>query len=226
MKLSVNNIFDNINDFSKEVKIFINSENFDVVKGFELLDEYRDLSTFIVSQKNIPEEVATFLISDENVEEIVLPKEYLNLKSVLKLHDYIRKYYDDLIKNDVKNEKLEESIEHLVCAIRFNIKNVFMIEYFVNYYQDNDLNKELVDIYKLIFIYTLNPKYFEKIGDIYLKLEDYNSALDSYLSCAESSEETVEIYKKLAVVFEKINDNDSRLACLNHIKTLEASNDV
>ena len=59
-------------------------------------------------------------------------------------------------KNDVKNEKLEESIEHLVCAIRFNIKNVFMIEYLVNYYQDNDLNKELVDIYKLIFIYTLN----------------------------------------------------------------------
>lgn len=226
MKLSVNNIFDNINDFSKEVKIFINSENFDVVKCFELLDKYKDLSTFIVSQKNILEEVATFLISDENVEEIVLPKEYLNLKSVLKLHDYIRKYYDDLIKNDVKNEKLEEAIEHLVCAIRFNIKNVFMIEYLVNYYQDNDLNKELVDIYKLIFIYTLNPKYFEKIGDIYLKLEDYNSALDSYLSCAESSEETVEIYKKLAVVFEKINDNDSRLACLNHIKTLEASNDV
>lgn len=226
MKLSVNNIFDNINDFSKEVKIFINSENFDVVKGFELLDKYKDLSTFIVSQKNILEEVATFLISDENVEEIVLPKEYLNLKSVLKLHDYIRKYYDDLIKNDVKNEKLEEAIEHLVCAIRFNIKNVFMFEYLVNYYQDNDLNKELVDIYKLIFIYTLNPKYFEKIGDIYLKLEDYNSALDSYLSCAESSEETVEIYKKLAVVFEKINDNDSRLACLNHIKTLEASNDV
>lgn len=226
MKLSVNNIFDNINDFSKEVKIFINSENFDVVKCFELLDKYKDLSTFIVSQKNILEEVATFLISDENVEEIVLPKEYLNLKSVLKLYDYIRKYYDDLIKNDVKNEKLEEAIEHLVCAIRFNIKNVFMIEYLVNYYQDNDLNKELVDIYKLIFIYTLNPKYFEKIGDIYLKLEDYNSALDSYLSCAESSEETVEIYKKLAVVFEKINDNDSRLACLNHIKTLEASNDV
>lgn len=226
MKLSVNNMFDNINDFSKEVKIFINSENFDVVKGFELLDKYKNLSTFIVSQKNILEEVATFLISDENVEEIVLPKEYLNLKSVLKLHDYIRKYYDDLIKNDVKNEKLEESIEHLVYAIRFNIKNVFMFEYLVNYYQDNDLNKELVDIYKLIFIYTLNPKYFEKIGDIYLKLEDYNSALDSYLSCAESSEETVEIYKKLAVVFEKINDNDSRLACLNHIKTLEASNDV
>lgn len=226
MKLSVNNIFDNINDFSKEVKIFINSENFDVVKGFELLDKYKDLSTFIVSQKNILEEVATFLISDENVEEIVLPKEYLNLKSVLKFYDYIRKYYDDLIKNDVKNKKLEEAIEHLVCAIRFNIKNVFMIEYLVNYYQDNDLNKELVDIYKLIFIYTLNPKYFEKIGDIYFKLEDYNSALDSYLSCAESSEETVEIYKKLAVVFEKINDNDSRLACLNHIKTLEASNDV
>lgn len=226
MKLFVNNIFDNINIFYDEVESFINSGNFDVIKGFELLDKYKDLSTFIVSQKNIPEEVATFLTSDENVEEIVLPKEYSNLKSVLKFHNYIRKYYDDLIKNDIKNENLEESIEHLVCAIRFNIKNVSMFEYLVKHYIDNDLDKELIDIYKLIFIYTLNPKYFEKIGDIYLKLEDYNSALDSYLSCAESSEETVEIYKKLAIVFEKINDNDSRLACLNHIKTLEASNDV
>lgn len=225
MKLSVKNIFAQINNYYSEVENFINSEEFNVTKCFELLDKYKSLSTFIISHKNIPENVAVFLISDENVEDIVLPLEYVGLKGILSLRNYIRNYYDKLIKTDLKKGAFEQIIENIVYAIRLDIKNVSMFEYIVEHYELNNLDKELIEVYKLLFIYSLNPKYFEKIGDVYFKMKDYNSAIDSYLSCAESSDENVEIYKKLAVVFEKINDNDSRLACLNHIKVIEDLND-
>ena len=96
MKLSVNNIFDNINDFSKEVKIFINSENFDVVKGFELLDKYKDLSTFLVSQKNIPEEVVEPEVMD--YESVDKDLEDLKPKHEEKSNEHVD---DDTLENDL-----------------------------------------------------------------------------------------------------------------------------
>ena len=153
--------------------------------------------------------------------EVSLPQEYEPLKKIYQLHSYIKQYCENKIKNSNNNE---EMLDYLSFALEVNPNNVSLFNYVIEQYEEAELNKELINVYKLMFFYLLNPVYFEKMGDIYYKMEEWNSALDAYLTCAESSDEYAEIYKKLANVFEKINDNESRLACLAHAETIEDSN--
>ena len=87
--------------------------------------------------------------------------------------------------------------------------------------KENKLYKELIELYRTAFIYTTDPVNLEKIGDIQAILKNYNEAIDSYLSFAEINGPTTNIYDKLANLFEKINDESSKLACIEQKKMLE-----
>ncbi len=105
-----------------------------------------------------------------------------------------------------------------------NPQNIKLIDSVEKDFIDTKLYTELIELYRLEFFYTMNPICFEKIGDILYKQKKYEEALDSYLSCAEISENYSPIFKKLGKVFGKINDNDSRLACIEQAKLIEREN--
>lgn len=188
----------------------------------EVVSEFLQLSFRIISQKDVPQNAADFLLSDNNNTEIELPKEYSPLKKISEFRSFVRSVCENKIKTALAEQNFDKAVDYLIAALKSDIKNIVLFNYVSDFYLKNKLYKELIDLYKLMFIYSLDSVYFEKMGDIYLLQNDYDSALDAYLNCAESSDETVRIYQKLADVFGKINDNDSRLACLEHIKIIEA----
>ena len=226
MTINEQNVFLQLEKFNSKIDEIINRapDNFDYSECEDVVRLYLHISSVIVTMENVPENVLLFLSSDDNLNDIDIPEKYAAIKRIDDFNSFIELFYEDKIKKSLKYNDISKLTEYLVQAVKICIKNIELFKYVTDFYKENKMYKELIEIYKLMFIYSLNSVYFEKIGDMHYLLEDYNSALDSYLTCAESSDESVEIYKKLADVFEKINDNDSRLACLEHIKTIEEAN--
>lgn len=114
----------------------------------------------------------------------------------------------------IENKDYKKASEVLSLAFLENSQNIDLIKYIEKEFIDSELYNEVIELYKLEFIYTSNPICFEKIGDIYVLTNELEQALDAYLNCAEISEDNHDIYIKLADVFGKLNDNESRIACL------------
>jgi len=224
MVITKQNVFRCLDGLESKIEAVISkkADSFDYSKCRDIIQEYNEISGIIASLDNLPEDTARFLTSGEA--DVKLPEKYEKLKCIDKLYSYINTVYDAKIKEALKKKNQALAIDSIVSAMKLDAKNIELFNNIAAFYTEQNLQKELIEIYKLMFIYSLNPLYFEKIGDTYMELKEYNSALDSYLTCAESSEESAEIYKKLADVFGKINDNDSRLACLEHIKIIEGAN--
>ena len=227
IKYDILNIMKNI---SGDLKIWTNKIK-DIIKQNcipenceDLISEYFQLSLNLLSDKNTPPEVIKFLLSDNNRNIDDLPDEYTPLQEINTFYEFIKRQYELKIKETLFNDDFPAAALYLSDAVRIDIKNVELFNLIADSFIKNNLHKDLIELYRTMFIYTTNPEYFERMGDVYVLQEDYNAALDAYLDCAESSDETVELYEKLADVFGKINDNDSRLACLEHIKVIEAEN--
>lgn len=220
MELCKDNIFDYIQNLSFEIDEIISSSEFDRVRIKNVLYSYQKITSYLITIE-LFEDVRNFIIAGQDMAEAQLPKEYESLKKIYELHSFVKQYCENKIKT---SSDCFEKYDYLGFALEINPNNVYLFNYVIEEYEKLELHKELISVYKLMFFYLLNPIYFEKIGDLYYKMEEWNNALDAYLTCAESSEEYAEIYKKLADVFEKINDNDSRLACLEHARTIEGAN--
>lgn len=220
MELDKEHIFENIQNLVVEVDEILSSSEFDKTRIKNAIFNYQKIASFLITLE-LSEDVRNFLIVGQDMAEAELPKEYEPLKKIYVLHSFVKQYCENKIKTVSDSV---EKYEYLSFALEINPSNVSLFDYVIEEYETSELYKELINVYKLMFFYLLNPIYFEKIGDLYCKMEEWNNALDAYLTCAESSEEYAEIYKKLADVFEKINDNDSRLACLEHARTIEGAN--
>lgn len=116
---------------------------------------------------------------------------------------------------------MNNSYEELCRAIEDHPKNVKLVDKFATRFKKARLYEELIKLYKMAFVYNVEPKYFEKIGDLYTKIENYEEAINYYLNYCESTKPTPKIYYKLADVFEKNNDSESKHACLDFAKKLE-----
>ncbi|MCM1266145.1 MAG: tetratricopeptide repeat protein [Candidatus Gastranaerophilales bacterium] len=224
MVINKNNVLVKIAELNSCIQTVIDSD-FNIEYIEKIISDYLIISKFLVSQNDSPENVLSFLIAGEELIEIDLPSEYEPLKHIYKLYSYIKQYTEDNIKSAIQNNNFDKIFELLSIALKCDIKNIILVNYIVEAFEKNELYKELIDLYKLMFVYDLNPLYFEKIGDIYYKQEEYQEALDSYLNCAELSDDYAEIYRKLANVFEKINDNESKLACIKQADTIEGKNE-
>lgn len=141
-----------------------------------------------------------------------------------KFQKYITKTALAKIDTAIKKHNLSNLINYISIAIRTDLKNIKLLEKLSSAFKENFLYSELSEIYKMLFIYTSNINYLEKIGDFDYKNGKYESALDNYLGFAEISDPNPRIYKKMAKVFGKLGDNDSKSACLKQVKILEDEN--
>lgn len=114
------------------------------------------------------------------------------------------------------------SYKELCKTIEESPKNVKLVDKLATRFKKAGLYEELIKLYKLGFIYNVEPKYFEKIGDLYTKIGNYEEAINYYLNYCESTKPKAKIYYKLAEIFEKNNDLESRQSCLDFAKKLEA----
>lgn len=211
-------------EFDSKAKNFIKNPDLYSKEVDEVLSLYNSLLMDLLEKKKLPEAVYKFSVNHLENEEIVLPVGYEPLKTVFELYSVIRESASLLIKNSVKSKDYKSAFNLLIRAVRLNIKNIDLFGMISELFIEQELFTELIELYKIEFVYTSNPLCLERVGDVYVKLEDYESALDYYLNCAEVSVDYAQIYIKLADVFGRINDNDSRLACLEHAKKLEGSN--
>ena len=216
-------VLDNLKNWSYKVKNILIQDN--IPENPEgIISEYVLLSLKMLSDADTPEEVIKFLLAEDNRNIDNLPDEYAMLKEINLFYEFIQKQYKTKIESLLSEHDFSTAVLSLSDAVKIDVRNVELFNLISDVYIKNNLHKDLIELYKTMFIYTTNPAYFEKIGDTYMLQEDYNAAVDAYLNCAESSDESVELYKKLADVFGKINDNESKSACLEHIKVIEAEN--
>ena len=206
-------ISENIEQFSS-----IQNDELDFAKIEELYTEYDNICLDIISDRRTPQSVSDYILKDIDNE---ISKEYYILKEMTTLKENVRNILKNKLLERLQNNDFEKISQLLLFALRIDIKNIVLFDYIENLFREYELYKELIELYRTAFIVTTNPDYFIKIGDIQAIKEDYNSAIDSYLSYAELNGATVDIYKKLEKMFEKINDEDSRLACIQQIKSLE-----
>ena len=113
-----------------------------------------------------------------------------------------------------------------ICKeIEFSPKNVSLVENLEERFKKVGLEEELIKLYKIAFIYNVEPKYFKKIGDLYNEIGNYEEAINYYLNYCESTKVSSEIYYKLADIFKKNNDLESHRACIEYEKKLELENE-
>jgi tetratricopeptide (TPR) repeat protein len=224
MELSRENIFEKINTFGKDVQEILEVDIPTTERIEEVLFEYFEIANFLVSRDDTEEDVIHFLTIGEDLIDNQIPEKYSPLKKLYDLYSHVKNMCESEIKQALDKKNYDKVLDTITFGLKCDIRNICFVNYIAENFKEVNLHNELITLYKLAFIYSLDPKYFEKIGDTQFEIEEYNDALESYLTCAESSDEYPEIYIKLSKVFEKLNDNDSRLACLEHAKTIEGQN--
>ena len=210
---------DSIKNFEEKIDAFLDIDevSFDDAKEIESL--YNAIANELL--QNSSEEVQKYLV---NPEENECPIEFKSLKKYKKFQKHIYKFYSEKIKDGIKSK--EEVFDYLAEAIELDAKNIVLVEDISARYKKLNMFEELIKLYKIMFIRTVKPKYFEKIADLYVKLEQYDEAINYYLNYCESVEPSAKIYYKLADVFEKNNDAESMQSCLEFAKKLEAENEL
>lgn len=119
---------------------------------------------------------------------------------------------------------MSNTYESLCKAIEQSPKNVKLVEELAPRFKNAGLQEELIKLYKIAFIYNVEPEFFEKIGDLYNELENYEEAINYYLNYCESTQPTPKIYYKLAELFKKTNDLESAKTSVEFAKKLESEN--
>ncbi|MBR3890205.1 hypothetical protein IKJ53_06785, partial [bacterium] len=137
---------------------------------------------------------------------------------------HIYKYYSEKIKDSIKTGNESAVFDYLAQAVELDVKNVVLVEEISSKFKKSEKLEELIKLYKIMFVRTVKPKYFEKIADLYVKLEQYDEAINYYLNYCESVEPSAKVYYKLADTFAKNNDTESMQSCLEFAKKLEAEN--
>lgn len=106
-----------------------------------------------------------------------------------------------------------------ICnAIENDPKNVSLVSALEEYFQKAELYEELVKLYKIAFIYNLDPIYFEKIAELYIKMDDYQEAINYYLKFCETKSPEPKTLYRLANIFEKTGDLKSKEMCLGMVE--------
>ena len=219
MSLSKSKLNNCLKEFQTDAESITNVDFENTEKINIIISKYNEMSAFISDLKGIPEEVRKFVISGEKPDRF--PEEYSALLSIETLRENIKASAAGQIQKAVLDKNFGKAVDIFGKAIRFDIKNIELVEYLEDIFKNQDLTEELIDLYKVEFIYTLNPLCFEKTGDIYYGKGDCESATDAYLSCAEINGDYLPVYEKLAVIFEKNGDDTSRQACLQQIQRIK-----
>lgn len=152
-------------------------------------------------------------------------QELQRLDTIQNFKKYVSQTAKKNIESALKKQKLSDLIRYITAAVMVDAQNLKLVEKLSFKYKEFHLYNELNELYKMIFICTSDTKYLEKMGDVDCVRKDYEAALDNYLGYAETSDPTPRIYKKLAKVFEKLGDGDSRDACLEQVKMIESGNE-
>lgn len=224
MELTEHNVSLYIDNYSSDIDEVINSNIVDREKLYSILSEFDNISAFIISKKSTPDDVKTFLSEEYLNPDSNISNKYIGLKSIFKLKSYIKNIAEKEIKKALKNKDYSKVISELAMAITTDIKNIVMFEYIIDLLKEKEQFKKIIELYRMMFVYTLNPMYFEKIGDAFADMNNYQEAIDSYLSCAEYTDNYAEIYEKLAEMFKKVNDEESRIACLKQVDAIRGEN--
>ncbi|GEM_PF-6441867 len=224
MNITVKTFFKTLDDYAKQVDDFTGAKDFNETILNDLLNEFDAISAFLITSSKVPEKVKDFISAETFDENFELPEEYSKLKSVFKLRKHVTGICNKNIAKYLKDKDYAEVLKYMSIAVKVDIKNVVILEQLADVYKQEELQTNLIDLYRVMFVYTMNPEYFEKIGDVFFEQEKYSEAIDSYLSCAETADDNVRIFEKLAEAFGRVNDNDSRLACLEQIKRIGGDN--
>ena len=209
---------------SEEIDKFISKKRDILNSDFdEIISSYKQLKLDLISLDNLEDNVVKF-ISDDLASDVILPKEYSELKSINKLIKYVSNTAKKKIDSYLKKDNYKKAMLYLTKALKISLKNSKLIYPFEKYYKKYKFFSELIELYKVIFYYTYDPKSCEKIGDICVKQKNYENALDYYLNVAELSENNFKIYIKLAKIFKTLNDEISYNACLEQADRIKNGN--
>ena len=139
----------------------------------------------------------------------------------------LKKRIEVFIKKEIdKNFKIHnfsEIKELIYIAVQIDIKNIQLIDYISDTLIKSKLYAESIELYKTMFIHFQKPEYMEKIGDIYLKSNNIESAIDTYLNAVEISDDNIGAYQKLEKLFRKIGDTQSQEICKQQIKVIRGT---
>lgn len=220
MKITKSNLCEYISDFEKSVsdlseKSFSLSEWKDICK---LFSQYDELTSFLVSSDETPANIKEYLINGSKTE---FPEEYSYLELYEKFKKKSADNLIDLINKNLKEQDIKSVLNYITYLVQTDINRVEIFEKTADYFIENELTQELIEVYKILFFYSSNPLYFEKIGDVYSSAGDYEKAVSSYIDCAEVSDNNVGVYKKLAEIFKKTGDEVSYNACMEQMKIVE-----
>ena len=208
---------------SEDIDKFISKKKSILNPDFDkIITYYKQLKLDLIKTDNLDENVFKFI--SENTDDVVLPKEYLELKSINKLIKYANSSAQKKINLYLKEDNYKKALPYLTKALKISLQNSKLIYPFEKYYKKYHFNSELIELYKVVFYYTYDPKSCEKIGDIYVKQKEYEKALDYYLNVAELSENNFKIYLKLAKIFKNLNDEVSYNACIQQADRIKAGN--
>ena len=212
---------DSIKNFEERVETFMDSDEFSFVTAKEIESLYNTITNELLQDSS--EEVKKYLL---NPEENDCPLEVKPLKKYKKFHKHIYKYYSEKIKDSIKSGDETVVFDYLAQAVELDVKNVVLVEEISSRFKKSEKLEELIKLYKIMFVRTVKPKYFEKIADLYVKLGQYDEAINYYLNYCESVEPSAKVYYKLAETFAKNNDTESMQSCLEFAKKLEAENEL
>lgn len=209
---------------SRDIKDLLKSKSNDFDKS-KIEKLYSNLDNFligVVSDKTLSDKLIDCVIKKDFNNELL--GKYPIFSEINEFKEFVKNKFKELLLKKLKKDDFNSIAENLLFAIKSDIGNIVLFDYISDLYKEKGLNKELIELYRTAFIVTTDAEYFIKIGDIQDVLGNFEGAINSYLTFAEINGPTKEIYKKLANMFEKVNDEESRLACIEQMNNLEVGN--
>ena len=161
MNNSYKTVIKDIKKFSKDTDEFLKKKFIDESSLNSLLKEFDRLSAIIFISDYTPDTVKDFLSAETLSDEVVLPDEFLPLCSILKLRKFVSEYYKEELKKYLMKEDYNGIISIIATAIKVDIKNCIMAEYIADLFIKNELYSNLIELYKMMLVYTVNHMYFE-----------------------------------------------------------------
>ena len=224
--MSTCNVIDRIKKLKKSVDKFVASKSDIMSDAYEdLIKEYNDVSTDLILQDDVPENVSKYL-TEGNYQTIILPEEYSGLDSMKKLGEYSYKAAKKEIQSSLKKNDFSKATDLFIQSMKSDCKNVSLLYKFESWYKKAKLYSELLELYKAIFSYTFDPKSCEKMGDVYVLTKDYEKAIEYYLNAAELTDNNPNIYMKLAKLFKQLGDDESYNMCILQAQRMSGSDEL
>ncbi|MCR5265942.1 MAG: tetratricopeptide repeat protein [Cyanobacteria bacterium RUI128] len=212
--MSSNNTMTKIKKVSAEVDDFISKKRDIFDSGYDdIIERYNALSFELINLEDLPEEAAKYLTKND-YETVIPPAGYSTLACMDKLAKYAHLQAKKKITECLKSDNIGRAVEIYARAIKSGKKNSDLLYLFEKTYTKRRLYSELLELYKIIFSCTYDTKSFEKIGDTYAILKDYEKAIEYYLNVVELTGQNPKIFLKLAKIFKELNDMESYNTCM------------